>query len=278
LLHILLKQHALQYQIVETSKQDEATSLAERTHAEIIIAVGGDGTINEVSNGLVGTTKVLGVIPAGSGNDFVKSIGVSKNPHEALQHLLARNIRRIDVGEVIIPDVHGNSFARYFVNGVGIGFDAAVAATSRRIRFLTGTLLYATAVFKTLGSYRAPLYSIRTDSRSQQSRLLLMAIGNGPCAGGGFYLTPDAQNDDGKLDVCLIDDMHVGKIMRLMPKVLKGAHMTFPGVQMRRANEIHVTAESPFYVHADGEIVGSNVHEVHVRLREKSLDVIIGLQ
>lgn len=281
----LLKAHLakemLDAEILLTQKPGHATELACNAPSEIVVAVGGDGTINEVANGLVGSNKILGIIPAGSGNDFVKSLEIPTDFFAALAKLIAEKTNKIDCATVECirwqDETHaGSSNKRYFVNGVGIGFDAAVADRTNQIRYLNGTAVYILAVFQTLGKYKSPHFKIQIDSQFEQSHNLLIAIGNGRCVGGGFYLTPDAKVDDGFLDVCLIDEMPVLKILSLMPKVMQGKHEDFPEVKMTRAREISVKAEQPFFVHADGEIVGKNVNEVSIQVVERALTVIVG--
>lgn len=274
-----VKARRLDAEILTTGHPGHATELARTTSADIIVAVGGDGTINEVANGIIGTSKILGIIPNGSGNDLIKSVGIAAGDMQrALDCLLNSHVQAIDCGTVsCFPDSsHGNSRKRYFVNGVGIGFDAAVAERTRQIKFIGGTALYMLAVFQTLGKYKAPKFSIAIDAAKIESSNLLIAIGNGRCAGGGFYLTPQAKVDDGMLDVCMIENISVPAILRIMPKVMQGKHETSPHVVMQRGKQIAVRASAPFFVHADGEIVGRNVTGVDVRIQEQALRIIVG--
>lgn len=266
------------YELLQTKEPGDATRLAAEARGDVIVAVGGDGTVNEIANGLLENPRPLGVLPAGSGNDFIKAIKVPRKLPAALEVLFRGQTFPIDVGFVRTGDRQEgrNSPGRHFVNGVGIGFDAAVAAKTAEIRFLTGLPLYLAAVFQTLGKYEPPKFSMVIDGRRRDSSNLLIAIGNGPCAGGGFYLTPDARIDDGLFDVCLIDPVSIPTILRLMPKVMVGKHQKEKQVKFLRAKEISMTAETRFYVHADGEIVGRDVTSVQVSMREKALTVIGG--
>jgi YegS/Rv2252/BmrU family lipid kinase len=264
-------------EIVETSRVGEATEIAASTVSDVCVAVGGDGTINEVANGLGGTARHLAVVPAGSGNDFAKAIAVPASVQGALSAIRTGNSAWIDVGSVTCSGgPSGNQSSRQFVNGVGIGFDAAVAARTRGSRVLSGTLLYVVSVLKTLGRYRSPLFHISIDKRVIASRNLLIAIGNGICAGGGFYLTPQAKVDDGVFDICMVDEMPVPRILRLMPKVMKGKHAAFRGVAFQKGASVIVVGDAPFFVHADGEIVGEGVTKVEISLSPASLQVITG--
>ena len=282
LLEKILRRRGVRYAMHLTERPGHATKLARTSSAQVVVAVGGDGTINEVANGLIGTEKQLGVIPAGSGNDFIKSANLSSNLTGALDQVLSGISRKIDIGIVVCSanahpaTVEGNPDARYFVNGIGIGFDAAVAVRTRQIRFLTGIPLYLAAVFQVLGRYKSPHFEIKSDAFQEEGRRLLIAVGNGTCAGGGFYLTPDAVIDDGLLDVCLIDDIPVATILRILPRVLWGGHRTAKQAKFKRCKTLNLSSSDTFYVHADGEIVGESVRHVGILIKHKALSVVTG--
>jgi diacylglycerol kinase (ATP) len=282
LLHREIRSKIATYELVLTEREGHATEIARDAPMGAVIAVGGDGTVNEVANGIVGTGKFLGIIPTGSGNDLTKSLNIPSKLSDAIDVLLKRNTSVIDVGTIRcsrqpgIRESAGNSGVRYFVNGAGIGLDAAVAEKTRHIRYLSGTTLYIAAVLRTLGKYRAHAFEISVDSVSKASKQLLIAIGNGTCAGGAFYLTPDAKLDDGILDLCYIGDMPIHRILRLMPLVMKGKHINSEGVSFEKGREISICSDTPFFVHADGEIVGREVNKVDIGILNRKLDVIIG--
>ncbi len=273
-----LRRRNMQHDVRVTGGPGDAMALARSAVSSVVVAVGGDGTVNEVANGLLGSSKVLAVIPTGSGNDFIKSIGVPHAVNEAVDCLSAGTVAKVDVGTVRCTErsASSNSSHRCFVNGVGVGFDAAVAARTSEITYLRGTALYVMAVFQTLGKYRAPLFDIAVDEHRQRTRNLLVAIGNGRCAGGGFYLTPDAEVSDGLLDVSLIDDLPLHKILRLMPKMMRANHHDLEGVNSMRGKNISLSAETPFFVHADGEVIGRSVTQVDIEIRPQELEVIVG--
>ena len=277
-----LHSRGVDYDLLLTQNEGDAIRIAKEVGSRIVVAVGGDGTVNEVVNGIIGTGKTLGIIPAGSGNDLVKSIDISVNLSDAIEILLRGMTQPVDVGTVScfgperIGPRDGNHKERYFVNGIGAGFDAAVADKTRRIKYLSGTLLYLVAVLRTLGEYEAPDFEVSVDGCIQARKQLLIAVGNGRCAGGGFYLTPDAIIDDGFLDLCLIDEMSVPGVLRIMPKVMRGKHIGARGVSFLKGKMISIRAGQPFFVHADGEMVGRNVNTVEIGLLEKSLNVIVG--
>jgi diacylglycerol kinase (ATP) len=270
----------IESEILCTEGPGHATALAQEcSPGSIVVAVGGDGTVNEVANGLVASTKILGILPCGSGNDLVKSIAIPSDFDLAFKKLLARKTKRIDCATVACygeKNSSSNSTKRFFVNGVGVGFDAAVAERTKHIKRLSGKGLYFIAVFQTMGRYVSPLYRIETDSYSGDSKNLLIALGNGRCAGGGFFLTPHAKVDDGWLDVCMIDDISILQILRIMPKVIRGTHVRDQRVRMLRCKSFNVAASDDFFVHADGELVGLGVNRVEVRIVEQGLHAIVG--
>jgi YegS/Rv2252/BmrU family lipid kinase len=272
-----LERRGIGYELVETTAPGHATEAGRAAVTPIVVSVGGDGTINEIANGITGSRKSLGIIPAGSGNDFIKSVGVPRKPLQALQTLLGGVTRPVDIGTVRCTpgrDGGGNFEPRLFVNGVGVGFDAAVAARTREIPFLSGTALYVVAVLQTLGKYAPPDFRIEFDGSSRHVRGLLIAVGNGVCAGGGFYLTPEARVDDGLLDICSVDDKNIFQILSLMPRVMRGKHQNVPGVKFFKQKQLTISADETFYVHADGEIVGANVRRVEIGLHNSQLDVV----
>ena len=277
-----LNARGVAHEIQLTEYQGHASELARRTPARVVVAVGGDGTINETANGIVGTGKTLGIIPAGSGNDLIKSLSIPADFRAAVDTVFRGQVRQIDVGHVRCSTVGtaGKTGTvgdgRYFVNGVGIGFDAAVAARTAEIPHLRGVLLYIVAVFQTLGKYRPPEFRVSYGHGERRFPGLLIAIGNGRCAGGGFYLTPHAEPDDGLLDICMVKAVPLLKIIRLMPKVMKGGHAGDPDVEFVQSRKVTVEGSTEFFVHADGEIVGRNVTGVTVELTNSKLPVLVG--
>jgi diacylglycerol kinase (ATP) len=281
-LRSLLASSKIDYEIVLTAGPAHATDLAREAKADIIVAVGGDGTANEIANALAGTEKVLAILPIGSGNDLIKSLGIPRDMAKAFDIILKGKRKTIDTGAVscghLAPGdaLGGFTKERVFVNGVGVGLDAAVAERTTHLPRLRGTLLYLVALLQAVWRYNAPLIKMVRDSETTESRKLLVAIGNGRCAGGGFYLTPDARVDDGLLDLCLVDDLPLYHILRLVPKVMLAKHRQAKGITLMTARSISLSTDRGVYVHADGEIVGREVSQVRIGIRPKSLHAIVG--
>jgi YegS/Rv2252/BmrU family lipid kinase len=266
----LLRRHAVVHTMFFTARPGHATELVKSTDSGFVVAVGGDGTINEVANALQNTDRVLGVIPTGSGNDFIKSAGIPRRMENALELILRGRIRRIDAGQVSIGVSANGSIThapgRMFVNGVGVGFDAAVAYRTTQIRYLSGTSLYLLAVLQTIGGFRPPHFRVRADNASWEGRSLLIATGNGKCAGGGFYLTPNAEIDDGVLDVCAISNVSLLKVLRLIPSVMKRKQIQDMQVKYYQTKKLEIISSGNFTVHADGEIIGRDVQAVKLEV------------
>ncbi len=274
----LLEKGGSSYEVLLTEGRGHATELARESTARVVVSVGGDGTINEVANGLAGTSKALGIIPTGSGNDLIRSLGIPKKLLRALEIVRHNHIRKLDIGRVACGTLYGDELKfepfRFFMNGVGVGFDAAVARRVSEMRFLRGTLLYLVSVLQTLGKYRAPVITGSTDEEHWTKRQLLVATGNGMCAGGGFYLTPEAAVDDGLLDVCAIEYLPVRRILPMIPTVMSRKRVEKPYVRYMKTRTLRLESSEGFDVHADGELIGRGVHGVKLDLVPGGIYVI----
>lgn len=268
----------ISYELLLTSRQGHGTELAKHALGDTVVAVGGDGTINEVLNGLDLSQKVFAIIPSGSGNDLIKSLRIPDTVPEAFQVLIGGESRKIDLGTISYDSYGTNTIhpsSRKFINGVGIGFDAAVAEQTTHVKYAQGFGVYLIAVFKMLKKYRAPTFAMQVDNTQISAKCLLIAVGNGRCVGGGFFLTPDAIIDDGKLDVCIIEDKSVYGILKVMPRVMKGRHGISDGAQFYRAESLRVQSQEAFYVHADGEILdGRPLSDVQITIERERVRVI----
>jgi len=234
-----------------------------------IVAVGGDGTVNEVANGIMKSKKAeeikFGVIPEGGGNDFARYLELDDDVEKSLKVLLRGNIKGVDVGKV--ED-------NYFVNAFGIGFDAEVAANSKSIRFLNGLPRYILAIMKTLLNLKAHKVKLEINDEIIDRSILLVSIGNGVSAGGGFLLTPNAVIDDGVYDICIIRSLKVLKIFRLLPAVIKGEHINYEEVEIKQGSKIRIRTDQPIPVYYDGEMpVLKNPLDFTIELLPKKIQV-----
>jgi YegS/Rv2252/BmrU family lipid kinase len=263
--------HELPFELIFTEHKGHAQQLAANAAATdrygAVVAAGGDGTINEIVNGLLGSTLPLGFVPLGTGNDWVKLWNLPPDqPQIAAERLRNAAVRTVDVG-----CVNG----RAFLNGVGCGFDAQIAIEAAQIRRLKGLAVYGAALLRALARYRAPRMRVAWHGNVLGKRLLLAAVGNGRCQGGSFWLTPTAQVNDGLLDLCLVDALRLDEIARHIGKVLRGTHTQLQQVHMARASSVTITSPDPLPVHADGEVLGAALHEIEIKLKPAALRILV---
>ncbi len=250
-----------------TSLAREAVGLVER-----VIAVGGDGTVHEVANGLLTSgaraLPMLAVVPVGTGNDFAKMTGTAKRaPKAAVEALAAGAVKLFDVGV---------AWGEYFVNSLGVGLDADVARRVNLYKHWPGSAGYVVAALQAI-VHRAPLrLRVEAGAQSWSGPTTVLEIGVGPCAGGLFYLTPDARPDDGLLDVCAIGPIGLAFLLTRAHRVLSGRHISLKEVQMARANRVRITSEDgPLTAHLDGELRSPGHHVLEVSLLAGALPVLV---
>ena len=212
----------------------------------------------EVLNGLVGGNTPMAVIPIGTGNDFVRSANLPMKLETSLENILNGKPRKIDLGLY--------NGERYFVNVVGIGFDAFANIQSRKIKKLKGTAVYVVAIFKTLRQWSSIPMKIALDDHTIDDHSYLTCIANGWSVGGGLSLAPDARLEDGFFDICHVSDISSMKIVWNFPKLMNGKINDMEEVTILRSRKVKVTSEEPLPMHLDGEIIeGENkVFEVEI--------------
>jgi diacylglycerol kinase (ATP) len=237
-----------------------------------VVAVGGDGTVQQVAAGLrkaagTGPTLPLGIVSVGSGNDFIKMLNLPlQRPAPAVERLLLATPRRVDIGRI------GN---RYFTNGAGVGFDAQVAIQASRIRRLRGMALYGWAVLRVVRNLRAPHIRLTLDGTTVADRpLTLVTVGNGACHGGGFWICPGARPDDGLFDICIASELSRARLLRVLPDVMRGTHVGLPEVEILQARRVEIYSPDPLPVHADGEIFSEGTHELELEILPGRLTVL----
>jgi len=250
-----------QVQYVETTKQWEAKELAVEAASEgrPIIIVGGDGSVHEVVNGILTTGQrvPLGIVAAGSGNDFAwNTLGLPRDPHAAVERAFTGQLVDVDAGKV-------NGI--YFANSFSVGLDADIAVAANRLKkypLMQGSRLYYASTLKQLlfGYHRCPWLSFRIDGDEQDpvhntrdGRYVLLAVTNGPTYGAGFRINPSADCKDGLFDVCAIAYASLPRALRLLPVVQKGRHEGLPEITFYRARSVRIESRKPVNVQTDGE-------------------------
>lgn len=273
----LLQNSSLRYSLKQTTKRGEATQIARESSrdSKIIVAIGGDGTVNEVASGLLGTDAALAVLSVGSGNDFARMINAPKDPGELLQILNRPIVQQLDCGKTLLTHSNQSQSEKLFFNSLGIGFDAAVAKNVSSIRWLRGIPLYFLALLKTMIGYRPHHLLVRTEKEEWRKDYFLLCVGNGKWEGGGFMLTPNAQPNDGVFEVCGAACHSILRILPILPFVMFGKHIGRKYIENLNTRNLIVESENPFPVHGDGEIFGLDIKKVEIQLIFHSLNVVM---
>jgi diacylglycerol kinase (ATP) len=219
----------------------------------LVVAVGGDGTVHEVAAACIGSDRVLGVLPVGSGNDYVKALGVGTDLGRALEVLVGGRVHAVDAGEV-----NGVQFN----NGLGIGFDAEVAAgVAKAPAYLGGTGRYLWSVGRLLWGFRCHEATLRIDGRGAiETETILVAVALGTTYGAGFRLAPEAKLDDGLFDVVWSEEVSRAEVLRLIPAALGDTLLKHPKVHLARAQEVEIELAEEVPAHVDGETLEPTRH------------------
>jgi diacylglycerol kinase (ATP) len=253
------------YPTIEPGDGTHQARLARQAEFERVVVLGGDGTINEVGQALIGTDIIMGILPGGSGNDFFKMLGKEINLEQALKIAFLGVPHEVDVGI---------ANGRSFFNVLGIGFDARVAAEAAKSR-IPGFPGYLWAVFKVWRSYGPMPLEIELDRLKLTHNVTLVSIGNGRISGGGFYLTPQAKFDDGLFDICIMDYFPKSKIFGVLPRALKGTHVRLEGVRIYRSRRIVIRSTEKFPVHIDGEPLPEPLEKLELTMDHRKLKISV---
>jgi diacylglycerol kinase (ATP) len=260
-----LQARGLPYELRRTEGPGDATRFARETldaGGRFVVAVGGDGTVHEVVNGMMDGGKpvvpdaVLGVVAAGSGCDLVRTFGLPGDVTRSCQHLLGENTYPLDVGKLTYTGADGSRVTRYFPNVAEAGLGAAVAARAERLPRWLGQAKYFAAFWLTLPRYKLAQVSIRADRRTYDGPGLMIIVGNCQYYGGGMKISPRSYPGDGVLDVLLFTGPK-SDAFTLLPKVYRGEHVPHGHIkEFRVKHELTIEADRPLPLEADGEVLG----------------------
>jgi YegS/Rv2252/BmrU family lipid kinase len=278
----LLTKDGLDFDINLTEHPWHAADLAEQAVAigfDVVVAVGGDGTANEVLNGLMrvkknkGKTATMGILSVGRGNDFAYGMNIPNSLEAGCQVLTQGYRHLVDIGFVsggLYPK------GRYFGNGVGIGFDAVVGFVAAKMKRLSGFPSYIVAALETIFLYyKAPLVQIDFNGKTLTQLSLMVSIMNGRRLGGGFYTAPRAETDDGLFDLCIAGQVSRPRIFPLILLFMKGTQDTHPAIQIGRTQSITVTAlKGVIPAHADGETLCVEGQKLALEIVPKEIEII----
>ncbi len=260
----------ISYEIVYTKEEGHATDIARKYSAKDdyrIYAVGGDGTLNEVLNGMMGSNSVLGCIPGGSGNDFIRSIVKTFDRKRILMNTVLGQVEEIDVASVD---------GRYYLNITSMGFDANAGnnvEAFKNVKFLPNKFAYLAAVLKTARDFSHINLRIVVDGEEMEIEAFMVAIANGQYYGGGIKIAPEADLHDGLLDIVIVKDMTPGKIIKFLPKAMAGKHLNLDEVTLLRGKKIELYSDEPVFINIDGEIEARK--EAKIRVESEKVRFII---
>ncbi|MDW7740132.1 MAG: diacylglycerol kinase family lipid kinase [Bacillota bacterium] len=264
----LLNEAGQRYTVYFTDRPGDGTILAAKSvkkGAELVVAVGGDGSLREVVNGIDLGKIILGILPLGTGNGFRRSTGIPGRWQEALYGLNSWEPQNVDIGSIN---------ETFFLNVVGIGFDAAVAEmASHKYRFIKGYMAYLAAFFNELLHFEHFAAELSCDGQIlKEDNTLLVVIANGRFYGGALSIAPNASITDGNLDLLLVKGKTNPETTVIAVKALMKKHLTHDGVLSMVGKEITVGADHPVLVHVDGEVIGNL--PVRIKVHPKALKLL----
>jgi YegS/Rv2252/BmrU family lipid kinase len=262
----LLEAERVEFDLVRTTSPWHAAELAERAANdgfETIVAAGGDGTTNEVVNGLMAAAK--------GGIDFANTVNVPPDLPGACRRLAYGQTRTVDVCRVKVDDQP----PRYFDNTVNVGFGGIVTREARKVRWLRGTPLYLLAVLKTIFLYhQVNPTTITCDGQENFVPMMMTTVANGPREGGGFHVAPEARPDDGLFDLCIVEEIGRAAMLGLIPYFLQGTHVGRKHITMARARRVIISSPDGLTAHADGEMLCTAAHRLEFELLPRRLRVL----
>lgn len=258
--------YQVEYELLVTDRPRQATQIAREIaatgRADAVIAAGGDGTINEVINGLIhaagdGPTMPLGILPIGTGNDFNDMIGLPRDLEKAVQVIAAGHTRPVDAGRM---NDH------YFINNCALAMEPLVTIENEKMKRLSGNIRYLAALVKGLMKLRAWNMQVQWQGGDYEGPVLLLSVCNGPRTGGVFMMSPEARFDDGLFDMVLAPDLSKLEILSILPRLFPGTHLNHPKVSFYRTPYIHARSDPGTPIHADGEVIAVEQQEINYQI------------
>jgi YegS/Rv2252/BmrU family lipid kinase len=243
-----LRTHGLEHHAERTRSLEHARELARAAAqaGEVAVAFGGDGLIGAVAGALANTDAVLGILPGGRGNDLARVLGIPFDPVAACAVLATGVVRALDLGEAA---------DHMFVSIASCGFDSDANRIANDARLVRGNLVYAYGAIRALIGWRPATFTLTLDGdRTETVTGYSVGACNSKAYGGGMYAAPNAELDDGLLDIVTLGDMSKWRFLTsLLPKVFKGTHVHEPEVTVTRAAQVTIAADRPFALYADGD-------------------------
>jgi YegS/Rv2252/BmrU family lipid kinase len=265
---IVHKEFRGRFDVVFTERPLHATTVT-RQHLDrgynLVVAVGGDGLVNEVVNGFfeggqnLHPEAVLGLLPAGSASDFVKSLGWDRDLPEAVRRLNGTRTSRVDVGRATFRDFQGEKKTRCFLNVADFGAGGAVVEkVNHTSKIFGGALTFLWGILSTLPQYRNTQIHLTMDGGEEVSAMLNnVIVANGKYYGGCIKAAPDASIDDGHFQFVVVGDVTFSEVLWNLPRFLRGTHLTHPKVQSLHGRRLRATSRERVFIETDGELVGT---------------------
>jgi YegS/Rv2252/BmrU family lipid kinase len=260
-------------ELARTDRPGQGTDLAgdaARAGAGSVIAVGGDGTVHEVANGLIAADSdaALGVVPVGSGDDFAKVLGTFRlAPEAAVARIVTGTRRRVDVGRTC---------GEYFVNSCGFGFGPAVVHARNALPALKGFLSYLVPIVRTFAVFRPPRFTVEAAEHRETGEMMMVEICNGTTAGGSYRFAPQADLADGRLDACIVRKVSIPRFLMALPRLIRGTHTGMREFALFQTARVTIRcADAPLLLHLDGELREPGVRECTVEVVPQRLTVLM---
>jgi YegS/Rv2252/BmrU family lipid kinase len=263
----ILKEKEIEYKIQKTEYKEHAVELAKNAAGKGykgVISVGGDGTLLEVAQALQGTGETLGIIPAGTGNDFRESVGVPPGAAQAMDIILAGHSKSVDVGLI--------SGEKIFLNVAGCGFDVDVIKNTAKVRkVFTGGFAYLLGIIMSILGHKSVELKITADGKEYKRDVLLIAVANGKCYGGGLKIAPSSSVSDGLFNIVIINRLAKHRILLELPKLKRGQIEKISAAEQFICKDITIDCDSKLSFNLDGEVWGETPMTFAVKSRALSV-------
>jgi YegS/Rv2252/BmrU family lipid kinase len=241
-----LRRLGADFRVVQSDSGEHAKQLARQmaSNGEVAVALGGDGLVGTLAGALCGTDSMLAIVPSGRGNDFARVLDIPTDVAAAARLAAEGEARPLDVGMV-----DGNAF----VGIASFGFDSECNELANETKLIRGNLVYAYSAIRVLARWKNARFTVTIDGRRREFSGYSVAMANSKAFGGGMFMAPDAELDDGKLDVVTISASSKWRYISGMPSLFKGTHVKREEVQVERGEVVEVDADRPFTIYADGD-------------------------
>ena len=258
--HATLDSLGAEHRTVTTRSIDHAyeEAMAAAAEGETLVALGGDGLLRPLAGALKGTGSALAIVPCGRGNDLARVLGIPEDPGQAARIAVEGEERLLDVA-----NVEGTPF----MGIASVGFDSDANRIANEARLIRGDAVYLYALLRTLATWRPAAFTVTVDGEPHRMTGYTVAVGNSKVYGGGMYILPQAELDDGKLDVMLAKKASKLRCLWDVPKLFKGSHTNLDYMEFLRGEEIEVSSDRPFVIYADGDPIGATPAIMRVERR-----------